>query len=200
MKVKLEELESQDIITVSKGKQLSKEARGKGNFPVIGAGKKSPYNSEKKNYDGNTITISSSGAYAGYVWFHNYPFWASDCTVIEVNKDDIDVSYLYLFLLNKQQFIYSLQAGAGQPHVYLKNVKNIEIPLPPLTQQKTISKTLDKAKELIELRKTSIEKLDELSKSVFIDMFGDPVENPMGWEITSLNELGVTLQGGKNIA
>ncbi|MBU1668171.1 restriction endonuclease subunit S [bacterium] len=189
MLVKLEELEAQDIITISKGKQLSKEARGKGDFPVIGAGKKSPYNSEKKNYDGNTITISSSGAYAGYVWFHNYPFWASDCTVIQVSKDDIDIGYLYLFLLSKQKFIYSLQTGAGQPHVYWKNIKNIEISLPPLTQQKTIAKTLDKAKELIELRKASIEKLDELSKSVFIDMFGDPVENPMGWKVDKLGSV-----------
>jgi len=189
MLVKLETLEKQKIITVSKGKQLSKEDRDKGDFPVIGAGKKSPYNSIKTNFDGKSITISSSGAYAGYVWFHDYPFWASDCTILKVNKDELDIYYLYLFLLSQQSLIYSFQTGAGQPHVYWKNVKNIKIPLPPLPQQKTIAQTLDKAKELIALRKESIEKLDVLAKSLFVNMFGDPVENPMEWEVVKLETL-----------
>ncbi|MDP3265791.1 MAG: restriction endonuclease subunit S [Sulfuricurvum sp.] len=180
--VKLEDLEYDKSIIVSKGKQLPNEYRDKGEIKVIGAGQKSPYLSSHANYEGNTITISSSGAYAGYVWFHNYPLWASDCTVIKVNKN-IDMSYLYLFLKSKQELIYSFQTGAGQPHVYWKNIKNIEIPLPSLTKQQEIAQTLDKASELIALRKASIEKLDELSQSIFIDMFGDPVKNLHNWDI-----------------
>jgi type I restriction enzyme S subunit len=187
--VKLEELENKEYIKISKGKQLPKEYRDNGNIEVIGAGRKSPYYSSHTNHTENTITISSSGAYAGYVWMHNYPIWASDCTVIRVSQD-IDLDYMYYFLKSKQELIYSFQSGAGQPHVYWKNVKNIEINLPTLTKQKEIASILDKAQELISLRKESIKKLDELSKSIFIDMFGDPIQNPKNWELNNLSEFG----------
>jgi len=184
----LGELEIKNDILVSKGKQLPKEYRDNGTIEVIGAGRKSPYFSSHTNYDEDTITISSSGAYAGYVWLHTCPIWASDCTVIRINEN-IDLKYLYSFLLSKQQLIYSFQSGAGQPHVYWKNIKKIEIPLPTLIKQKQIAKTLDKAKELIELRQDSISKLDELSKSIFIDMFGDSHLNPKNWKKSDLSNI-----------
>ncbi|CAM3980072.1 restriction endonuclease subunit S [Arcobacter cloacae] len=187
-KVKLFELADKKFINVAKGKNLPKNYRDKGDFPVIAAGKSIAYFSSHANYNTNTITISSSGANAGFVWKHTYPIWASDCTVIEVNEN-INLDYFYLFLLSKQEIIYSFQTGAGQPHVYWKDIKNIEIDLPSLEKQKQIAKTLDKANELIELRKESITKLDALAKSIFIDMFGDPVSNPRGWEVKELNDI-----------
>ena len=57
------------------------------------------------------------------------------------------------------------------------------------TEAGQIAKTLDKAQELIDLRKSSIAKLDELAKSIFIDMFGDPVSNPKGWEVKELDDV-----------
>lgn len=187
-KVKLFELADKKFINVAKGKNLPKDYRDKGDFPVIAAGKSIAYFSSHANYNTNTITISSSGANAGFVWKHTYPIWASDCTVIEVNEN-ISLDYFYLFLLSKQEIIYSFQTGAGQPHVYWKDIKNIEIDLPSLEKQRKIAKTLDKANELIELRKESITKLDALAKSIFIDMFGDPVSNPKGWELVTFDKL-----------
>lgn len=192
--VNLEYLENKKSLIVNKGKQLSKEYKDKGNIPVIGAGKTAPYLSSKANFEADTITISSSGANAGYVWMHNYPIWASDCTVIKIEKD-ISFKYLFYFFKSKQELIYSFQSGAGQPHVYWKDIKNIQIPLPTLTKQKKIANALDKASELITLRKESIKKLDELSKSIFIDMFGDPVLNPKKWKTIKLSKLGYCKNG-----
>jgi len=122
---------------------------------------------------------------------------ASDCTVLKVNNEKLlNRNYLYLFLISKQQLIYSFQVGAGQPHVYWSNVKNIEISLPPLSKQKAISQKLDLAQNLIDLRKESITKLDDLSKSVFVEMFGDPVENEMGWEVVKLENVLTNIDGG----
>jgi type I restriction enzyme, S subunit len=194
-RVKLLELADKNFINVAKGKNLPKDYRDKGDYPVIAAGKSIAYFSSHPNYNNNTITISSSGANAGFVWKHTYPIWASDCTVIEVNED-IDFNYLYLFFLSKQRIIYSFQEGAGQPHVYWKDIKNIEINLPTLEKQKQIAKTLDKANELVELRKESITKLDALAKSIFIDMFGDPVSNPKKWEIKKLKEILKNIDSG----
>lgn len=69
-------------------------------------------------------------------------------------------------------------------------VSKIKIPLPPLTEQKRIAQILDKADELRQKRQQSIEKLDELLQATFIDMFGDPVTNPKGWDLGGLEKLG----------
>jgi type I restriction enzyme S subunit len=77
------------------------------------------------------------------------------------------------------------------------NISNLSIdqacalpfPLPPLSEQKRIADILNKADELREKRKQSIAKLDELLQSVFLDMFGDPVTNPKGWDVKPLEQI-----------
>jgi len=100
-----------------------------------------------------------------------------------IPNEKIDSKYLMYQILKKREYLNHIANAPVVPIVNKSTFEKVEIFLLPLTEQKNIAKTLDKAKELIELRKASIEKLDELSKSVFIDMFGDPVENPMGWEV-----------------
>jgi len=103
-------------------------------------------------------------------------------------SEKVDLNYLY-YSLNERGF-NDVITGSAQPQITKENLEKIKIYLPSLTKQKQIAKRLDKAKELIELRQDSISKLDELSKSIFIDMFGDPVLNPMGWKINKLSEFG----------
>src|SRR5699024_3406282 len=70
------------------------------------------------------------------------------------------------------------------------NLTEANIPLPPIEKQRRIAAILDKADELRQKRQQAIEKLDQLLQATFIDMFGDPVSNPKGWEIDSLNNYG----------
>lgn len=88
--------------------------------------------------------------------------------------------------------------GTTRKRISRSNLGKVEILLPSLEKQKQIAKTLDKANELIELRKESITKLDALAKSIFIDMFGDPVSNPKGWETKKLKEI-IILQRGHDL-
>lgn len=76
-----------------------------------------------------------------------------------------------------------------------KKLDIIPIPLPSLLVQKRIAAVLDKADRLRRLRKAAIEKLDQLTQSVFLDMFGDPVTNPKGWEVKKLKNLGDIITG-----
>ena len=88
-------------------------------------------------------------------------------------------------------------------NVSVTDIKNLQIPLPPLAEQKRIAGILDAADGLRAKRRESIEQLDTLLQSTFLDMFGDPVTNPMGWETSTLAShtskvgSGATPRGGK---
>ena len=74
-------------------------------------------------------------------------------------------------------------------HLSVKKIKEITIPLPPLPIQKKIADILDQAQQLREWRREADKLTDEYLKSVFLDMFGDPVKNEKGWEMRRLGEL-----------
>ena len=144
---KLSDHFGKDII-IEKGKPLIKaNIANNGNIPVIAGGKSSPYSHDQLTHSVPCITISASGAYAGYVWYHDYPIWASDCNVIYSTEHSTE--YLYFALKMKQSRIYAFQSGGGQPHVYARDLKNISIPLPPLEEQKRIAGALNTAQQEI---------------------------------------------------
>lgn len=124
------------VANLVKGKSITSDKVIDGEYPVIAGGQSSPYNHNIYNQIGNVITVSASGAYSGYVWYHTIPIFASDCTVIQ-SKNELDISTIYLFeiLKTKQQEIYHLQQGAGQPHVYARDLEKLNIPIPPPKKQ-----------------------------------------------------------------
>jgi len=79
--------------------------------------------------------------------------------------------------------------GIAQKNFGPSHLKRLKIPLPPLPEQKRIAAILDKADALREKRRQAIAKLDELLQSVFLDMFGDPVSNPKGWEVVKIENI-----------
>ena len=98
--------------------------------------------------------------------------------------------FLYLFCLHQNGTTELLQnKTTGIRNLQTKRYMILEIPLPPLETQQKIADVLDRASALIEKRKAQIEKLDLLIKSQFIEMFGDPVTNPKGWEICKLENI-----------
>jgi len=166
---KFKELNIDDIAFVQKGQSITSNNIVNGKYPVIGGGKISPYNHNLYNYNGNIITISASGAYSGYVWYHNYPIFASDCSVVQ-SKDEQSISTKFLFevLKLKQKELYNLQQGSGQPHVYPSDIKKIKIPIPPIEKQNEITQKIqlirnkakqlqEEVKEVLESAKTEVE-------------------------------------------
>ncbi|MFT4757830.1 MAG: type I restriction enzyme S subunit [Vicingaceae bacterium] len=127
------------IAEVQKGQSITSAKIIDGKYPVIAGGQSSPYSHNVFNYENNAITVSASGAYAGYVWYHSSPIFASDCSVIQ-SKDENNISTLFLseVLKTKQKEIYNLQQGAGQPHVYSSDLVKLNIPVPPKEKQTEI--------------------------------------------------------------
>ena len=79
--------------------------------------------------------------------------------------------------------------GVAQPGVNATTLKALQVPLPPLAEQKRIAGILDAADALRAKRRESLAQLDTLLQSTFLDMFGDPVTNPMGWEVGVIGDL-----------
>ncbi len=81
-------------------------------------------------------------------------------------------------------------------HLYPKDVARLEIPLPPLEEQRRIAAILDKADAIRRKREQAIALTDDLLRSTFLDMFGDPVTNPKGWDMGKISDLVVSASGG----
>ena len=79
--------------------------------------------------------------------------------------------------------------GAAQPQITRANLQKVQIVIPTLVEQQTIASELDAVQEMIDGYKTQITDLDALAQSIFLDMFGDPVTNPKGWEIMKIGEI-----------
>ena len=94
--------------------------------------------------------------------------------------------FLGYYFKGKQNKLEELAHGVAQKGLYLSIIRNLHIPLPPLETQKQIAKTLDTTTELLAMRKKQLKELDNLIKSTFYDMFGDPVTNEKGWDIVSI--------------
>lgn len=90
---------------------------------------------------------------------------------ISPDENICDVNYLYRFLEASQPYLLSRRVGGGQPNISQGIIKDLEVPLPPLLEQRRIASILDKVDELHQKRQQAIEKLDQLLVSEFIDKF-----------------------------
>lgn len=113
---------------------------------------------------------------------------ADGIKILKPTSDKYYEKYLYHYLRQVR-----LTSGGYDRHY--KYLIRISIPIPSLSEQKRIAAILDKAEALRDKRKKSIAKLDELLQSVFLDMFGDPVTNTMGWEHANLSSIGSVVTG-----
>ena len=113
-----------------------------------------------------------------------------DLKALFINDNKIvDRDFLIRFLESKAQFIDSEGKGATVKGITLDFLKSLEIPLPPLDEQKRIAAILDKADAIRRKRQQAIKLADDFLRSVFLDMFGDPITNPKGWEVKNIAEL-----------
>lgn len=121
---------------------------------------------------------------------------ASSLVIIRPNKL-VDLNYLkhYLSSFLCQREIKAYENGAAQPNLSAKDLKSFKIPLPPFEEQKRIAAILDKADVIRQKRQQAITLADQFLRSVFLDMFGDPVTNPKGWEEKTLKDIAVIRSG-----
>lgn len=118
------------ICEFKRGKNITSADMCEGHYPVISAGISSSGFHNQSNVHGVSVTMSSSGANAGYISIHYNDIWAADCSYIS-EKETEDIFYVYELLNNIRQVINNYQIGSAQPHVYPKDINRIKTCTPP---------------------------------------------------------------------
>lgn len=163
----------------------------------------------KKLLSGDLIIEKSGGSpkqpVGRVVYFENSDLFLCNnfTSVLRPKRDLVFPKYLLYILFANHQ--YGFTGGFQNKTTGIINLQlaryidKTKIPLPPLSQQKKIAAILDAADAYRQKTKILIEKYDELTQSLFLDMFGDPVTNPKGWEIKSLSEFIKSLNTGVSV-
>ena len=114
---------------------------------------------------------------------------------ITVTDSRVEKEYLYYYLKSIKTNINNKGRGVAQNNINLSILKNLEVPIVSLKYQKNIVSILNRIDYIIELRIRQLNKINELTKSLFIEMFGDPVENPFMFEKQRLSKIGELERG-----
>ena len=176
-----------------RGTKIKKENYLKeGKHPIIDQGKEliaGYYDIDDGLYTDTPAIIF--GDHTRIIKYIDSPFFlgADGVKILKTKYNNIDYKYLYYFFLKNEV----PDTGYNR---HFKWLKEIDIFIPPLDVQKKIAKTLDTVSELFAMRKQQLAELDNLIKSVFYDMFGDPVTNEKGWTIKTVNEVCKKIIGG----
>ncbi len=137
---------------------------------------------------GNILFVSRTGV--GKVAIAEMDVCISqDFTGIVPNTKLIHTRYLFRFLQANQSYFVYRQRGATIKGVTRRVIEELDVPLPPLPEQRRIAAILDAADGLRAKRRAALGKLDALVQAVFLEMFGDPVRNERGWDTYRLGEL-----------
>lgn len=122
----------EDLGKFVRGKNILTTEAVKGSVPVIAGGLTPSCWHNQSNTKSPVITVSGSGANAGYTAIHNIEVWAADCSYIDSSMTN-DIYYIYCFLRANSELIRSKQRGAAQPHVYAKDLNATDIIIPTKT-------------------------------------------------------------------
>lgn len=176
---------------IKRGSTITKKQVVHGDYPVVAGGKEAAYYHNEYNRQPPVITVSGSGASAGYVNYWEVPIFASDCSTIE--EKDLNIKYIYYFLKSRQQELLDKQVGVAIPHVSPKDIYPLLISYPTdKDEQQYIVKTLDAVAEMIKLRKETIQLTKDLIPAIFQEMFGDPERKICLADVA-------TIKGGKRL-
>ena len=140
------------LVEFKRGKTITKKEAVEGNIPVVAGGLEPAYYCNKSNTSERVITISASGANAGYTKMYFEEVWASDCSFAD-NSMTPYLHFIFCFLRDNKTTIDNMQKGSAQPHVYAKDINAMELCLPETsilrTFEEKVSKCFDTISSLI---------------------------------------------------
>lgn len=188
-----------DVASYINGYAFKPEQRGKKGLPIIriqdltgNAYDLGFYNGEyPKQIEINTedVLISWSGSLGVYIWKGEKALLNQHIFKVVFDKLDIDKSYFCFAVKNRLESMASKTHGATMKHITKNDFNSVIIPYPSKEKQNEIANILSTIEKNIDFRKKQLELLDNLIKARFVELFGDMILNPNGWEQTSLGKV-----------
>ena len=142
------------------------------------------------------LLISWSATLGIYEWAKEDAWLNQHIFKVVFDKEEFDKGFFRHLIGQMLEQMGRAVHGSTMKHITKKRFDNLQIPLPPLPEQKKIAAILDAADELRQKDKALIEKYDKLAQSLFLDMFGDPAKNNKNWGLIPFKELGHWKSGG----
>lgn len=187
-----------NVCNIKRGSQLKSSDAVWGKYPVVAGGIFPSFFHNQFNRKGPVVTISASGANAGYINYYNQNIFATDCSTIE-ESNKYDLKYLYYSLKIKQKKLYSMQTGGAQPHIHPKEISQLEILNICKSEQVIISQYLTDVDKYLTNLKNLIEKKKLIKQGVMQELLTGKKRLPgfnKEWVIKNLGELGEFTGGG----
>ena len=185
-----------EICSPKQWKTISTEMLTTEGYPVYGANGVIGFFSEY-NHKEPTLLVTCRGATCGSLNIcEPYSYVNGNAMALDNLIDEVDIHFLYYYLLNRG--FEDVITGSAQPQIVRQSLQKISVTYPSKEKQKEIVTTLEKVCELIALRKEQLAKLDQLVKSRFVELFGDPKKNEKGWEKGIVSDY-YNVKGGKRI-
>ena len=175
----------------SKRVPITAKDRVAGPYPYYGANGVQDYVADYI-FDDELVLLAEDGGHFGsadkpIAYRVSGKCWVNNHAHVLKAKDCIDIDYLCYSLMFRD--VSDIVNGATRQKLTQADMRKIEIPLLPLEEQRAVVAKISKVFDLIALRKAQLAKLDQLVKSRFIELFGDPVDNPKNYLVKSLQEL-----------
>lgn len=188
-----------DIATYINGFAFKPEDRGTVGLPIIRIQDLTGNAYDLGFYAGNyperieindgDVLISWSASLGVYVWDKGKALLNQHIFKVVFDKCEVNREYFVYAVRYKLKEMESKTHGATMKHIVKKDFDNTLIPFPTLEEQKNIANLLDKISTIILVRQQQLQKLDELVKARFVEMFGDPEFNTFGWDTEELGTL-----------
>ncbi len=149
-----------EIAEFKRGKTITKKDIIEGSIPVVAGGLEPAYYCNKSNTGQRVITVSGSGANAGFTRMYFEKVWASDCSFIDCSTTEY-LHFIYCYLIANKSFLDNLQKGAAQPHVYAKDINALVVLVPSHNVINSFESLASKIFDVIASKNNQIRNLTE---------------------------------------
>ena len=174
-----------EVLEIKNGKNQKQVENPNGQYPIYGSGGIMGY-ADDYICEPETVIIGRKGTINNPIYVETH-FWNVDTAFgLQANKAFLHPKYLYYFCVNFN--FEALNTTVTIPSLTKANLLNIDIPLPPLQEQERIVGLLSRIDTLIDERQSQIDKLNDLVKSRFIELFGEIGTDTKGWGLTRLGD------------
>ena len=156
------------------------------------------YSPEYMVYDGDLL-VGMDGEFNIAKWGREPALLNQRVCRLIPHNSSIDKGYLYYYMPTVLKQIEAKTPFVTVKHLSAKELNKVKIPLPPLDKQRHIAAVLDKVSDLIAKRRQQLDKLDEMVKARFVEMFGNPITNEVGWDKVRLSTCIESIDNGKSL-